>query len=142
MISLFFSFKLHLSHSFAYITPPPLIMTWNIDRQQHFHLFYRSCYLQNAYIWLLFLLRLNDFKYHRRLLLWFERKANKPDWIPITVRERNTSILPSLFFRAIIFLIIAISHHSPLPPSSSCLLLICDPGHKQEVIIHLCLPNY
>jgi hypothetical protein len=34
--------------------------------------------------------------------------------------------------RAISFLIIAISH----PP------LICDPGHKQEVIIHLCLPNY
>lgn len=86
----------------------PLIMTWNIDRQQHFHLFYRSCYLQYAYVWLLFLLRLNDFEYHRRLPLSIERKANKQNWILITVRE--TFYYPFLY-HAIIYLPTHFSHN-------------------------------
>lgn len=70
--------KLHLSHSFfARLSLRHEILTDRQQQQQHFHLLYRSCYLQNAYIQLLFLLRLNDFEYHRRRLTTLIRKEDK-----------------------------------------------------------------
>lgn len=71
-------------------------------------------------------------------LLWFEKKTNKPDWIPITVRERERHFYyPSRLLSCYHF-----SHNcsKSSPPCSSS--PIYDLGHKQEVIIHLCLPNY
>lgn len=141
-------FQLHLSHSFAYITPPPLIITWNIDRQQHFHLFYRSCYLQYVYIYLITLS--SSFEWFRvspPITTFNWTKGKQATILNSYNGERETILLSMLFvlsfIRRLIFLIIATSH--PLFPSSFFLVFhwfVIQDINKQEIIIHLCLTNY
>jgi hypothetical protein len=98
-----FFFQLHLSHSFACITPFAFnndMKYWQTTALSLFFFIAYAIYCMHIFD-CLFLVRLNDFEYHRRLPLWIERKANKQHWIPITVRERRHFTI--LFFsRAII----------------------------------------